>query len=166
MTTNNAAVDWGIVLAWSLGHAILTALVGHTTVNAAVTYDTIRLGTGANAAHRWIGRCKACRKAHRVDGVLATGRTGKQDEQIVVSGARCYRTADHGSNATILFVSCCTSVSGQQRIEWRVKLQRVYDDHKPNRPRHECNAKCLASTGPACECKCKGANHGRSTAAA
>lgn len=31
---------------------------------------------------------------------------------------------------------------------------------------HECNAKCLASTGPSCECKCRGANHGRSFAAA
>lgn len=151
MTTNNTAVDWILVLAWSLGHAILTALIGRTAVNAAVTYDAIRLSTGANTAQRWIGRCKACRKAHRVDGVLATGRTDKRDEQIVVSGTRCYRTADQGSNATALFVSCCSS---------RVKLQRVYDDHKPNRARHECNAKCLASTGPACECKCKGANHG------
>lgn len=26
---------------------------------------------------------------------------------------------------------------------------------------HECNAKCVSATGPACECKCRGANHGR-----
>jgi hypothetical protein len=148
---------WVIVLSWSLGHAILTALVGRTAVKAMVTYDAIRLGFGSPVAHRWVGRCKACRKAHRVDGVLATGRTDKHDEQIVVSGTRCYRTACHGSDATTLFVSCCDA---------RVKLQRVYDDHKPNRPRHECNAKCLASTGPACECKCKGANHGSSAVAA
>lgn len=25
---------------------------------------------------------------------------------------------------------------------------------------HECNAKCLASKGPLCECACGGANHG------
>ncbi len=27
---------------------------------------------------------------------------------------------------------------------------------------HECNAKCLASKGPTCECGCGGKNHGQS----
>lgn len=152
MTTNNPAVDWILCLAWSLGHAVLTALVGHTAVNAAVAYDMIRLGGGAPIAYRWIGRCKTCKKAYRVEGVLASGRREAcYDEQIVVSGTLVYRTADQGTNPTALFVSCCSG---------RAKLSRVFDSHKPNRPRHECNAKCLASTGPACECKCKGANHG------
>lgn len=26
--------------------------------------------------------------------------------------------------------------------------------------RHECGPKCMAATGPNCECRCKGANHG------
>jgi hypothetical protein len=150
-------VDWILCLAWSLGHAIVTALVGRTAANSAVTYDSFRIGSGTPTAHRWVGRCKTCRKAARVDGFLATGRAGSNREQVVISGTSAYRTADHGSSPTTLFVSCCTS---------RIKLQRVYDDHKPNRTRHECNAKCLASTGPACECKCKGANHGRSAVAA
>lgn len=147
----NETSDWVLCLAWSLAHAVLTALVGATAVNAAVTYGSIRINLNVGTANRWVGNCKTCRKAHRVDGFLARGRNVVADEQIVVSGNRCYRTADHGSNATVLFVSCCQA---------RVKLQRVYDSSKPNRPRHECNAKCLASTGPACECKCKGANHG------
>lgn len=153
MTTNNTAVDWVLVLAWSLGHAILTALVGRTAVNAAVTYDQIRLSSSASqVSHRWVGACKACRKAHRVDGILATGwRKGHGCDQIVVAGSACYVTANHGTNPVSLWVPCCSA---------RAKLSRVYDSHKPNRPRHECNAKCLASTGPACECKCKGANHG------
>lgn len=29
------------------------------------------------------------------------------------------------------------------------------------RQRHECSDKCMASTGPNCECKCEGLNHGR-----
>ncbi len=86
--------------------------------------------------------------------MLARGRRSGCDEMVVVSGARVYRTADHGSNPTVLFVSCC---------DGRVKLQRVYDDARPGRQRHECNAKCLASTGPACECKCRGVNHGLAT---
>lgn len=156
MTTNNTAIDWVIVLAWSLGHAILTALVGCTAVNAAVTYDSIRLDHGPHKSHRWVGRCKTCRAGHRVDGALARGVRRGAEDQIAISGTRCYLTAERGSNPTALFISCC----GQ-----RVKLQRVYDDAKPNKPRHECNAKCLASTGPACECKCKGANHGASAVA-
>lgn len=150
-------VDPLLCIAWSIGHAILTALVGHTAINVDITYDAIRLNLVRGKDSRWIGRCKTCRKAHRVDGVIAIGRTSKHDDQIVVPGTRCYRTADHGSNPNALFISCC---------ETRVKLQRVYDDAKPSKPRHECNAKCLASTGPACECKCKGANHGSSASAA
>lgn len=29
---------------------------------------------------------------------------------------------------------------------------------------HKCDARCLASKGPSCECACGGANHGRSWA--
>lgn len=32
--------------------------------------------------------------------------------------------------------------------------------------KHVCNAKCLASKGPACECSCGGKNHGASYGAA
>lgn len=29
------------------------------------------------------------------------------------------------------------------------------------KPEHVCNAKCMTSSGPSCECSCGGANHGR-----
>ena len=32
-------------------------------------------------------------------------------------------------------------------------------------PEHKCNAKCLASHGPTCDCSCGGKNHGASWAA-
>lgn len=145
-------VDWILCLAWGLGHAILTALVNRTAVNAVVAYDQIRMYTGEARSCRWVGACKACRKAHRIDGALATGwRKGHGSDQIVVSGTSCYLVACNGTDPTALWVPCCSA---------RAKLQRVYDHAKAGKPRHECNAKCLASTGPACECKCKGANHG------
>lgn len=155
MNTTTNAVDWVLCLAWSLGHAILTAMVGRTAVNATVTYDAILLylGTGGRTAHRWVGRCKTCRKGHSVAGSLARGRYRNIDETVVVTGQQCYRTAGHGTDPTVLFISCCDA---------RVKLAHVVDTAKPNRARHECNAKCLASTGPNCQCKCKGANHGAS----
>lgn len=42
------------------------------------------------------------------------------------------------------------------------------DKHKtsfhPNaKPRHECGPKCVSATGPNCECKCEGLNHGRAS---
>ncbi len=151
-------IDWVLCLAWSLGHAILTALVGRTAVNAHVTFDAVRVtGSRRPEACRWVGRCKACGTSRRIDGFLAYGRERNADLQIVVAGASAYLTACNGTDPTTLWAPCCDK---------RVKLSRVYDSHKPNRPRHECNAKCLASTGPACECKCKGANHGRSAVAA
>lgn len=152
MTTNMNRIDWILCLAWGLGHAILTALVGRTAVNAAVTYDQIRLAPGAPKANRWVGRCKACGADRKVDGVLATGwRKGHGCDQIVVAGTSAYLTACNGTDSSMLWVPCCSA---------RAKLTRVYDSHRAGKPRHECNAKCLASTGPACECKCKGANHG------
>lgn len=152
MSNSMNKIDWIICLAWSLGHAILTALVGRSAVNASVAFEAIRVpGSLRPVPHRWVGRCKACSKAHRVDGFLAYGRERNADLQIVVSGTSAYLTSCNGTDPTALWVNCC---------EKRAKLSRVFDSHKPGRPRHECNAKCLASTGPACECKCKGANHG------
>jgi len=154
---NMNTIDWVLCLAWSLGHAILTALVGHTAANADVTYDSIRAtGSRGPVAYRWIGRCKTCRTAHRVDGMLAVGHAERRHDQIVVSGTACYLTSGNGTDPSSLWVACCTT---------RARLSRVYDSHKPNRPRHECNAKCMASTGPACECKCGGAKHGSSARA-
>lgn len=153
MNTTNS-IDWVLCLAWSMGHAILTALVDRAPVNAVIAYDAILMNLGSNIPARWVGRCKACELAHRIDGVIARGRTtGRGDAQIIISGTRAYLCADQGTNTSAVSIVCCAK---------RVKLSRVYDSHKPNRPRHECNAKCLGSTGPACECKCGGANHGSS----
>lgn len=149
-----------LALAWSLGHAILTALVNRTAVNADITYDAFKLDLMRPAPARWVGRCKGCRGAHRVDGVQARGMRGHHAEQVVISGGRVYRTTEQGSNATAMVIACSSCKDRS------VKLSRVFDDARPNRARHECNAKCLASTGPACECRCRGANHGSSAAAA
>ena len=47
MTTKLGMVDWKLSLAWSLGHAILTALVDRTAANGDVTYEAILLSLGA-----------------------------------------------------------------------------------------------------------------------
>jgi len=44
----------------------------------------------------------------------------------------------------------------------RLRLVQVRGTYNP---RHVCNARCMASTGPACECSCGGKNHGASFSA-
>ena len=36
----------------------------------------------------------------------------------------------------------------------------ITDSHRGLGERKECGEKCIAAIGPACDCKCKGANHG------
>jgi hypothetical protein len=40
----------------------------------------------------------------------------------------------------------------------KLKIDRVKGTYKPE---HKCDARCLASKGPNCECACGGTNHGK-----
>jgi len=120
-------------------------------------YESIALPyVNPPALRRYVGKCRECGAARKLEGVLCTGRRGAYSDQVVVTAAGAvHRCGDNGSNVTIAHVRCGD--------HW-CKVTAVYDAHKPSsrKPRHECNAKCLASTGPSCECKCRGANHGAS----
>lgn len=39
-----------------------------------------------------------------------------------------------------------------------VQLDKVFAKAETD---HECGARCVNATGPACSCKCRGKNHGR-----
>jgi hypothetical protein len=117
-----------------------------------VLYTRVEPYAREPGARRWVGRCKSCKIVHRVEGLIGHGWHGNRAESVVLTAeGTVYRGADQGAHTTVLFVACGNH---------RAKLERVYDDSKPGKPRHECNAKCLASTGPACECRCRGRNHG------
>lgn len=99
---------------------------------------------------RWIGRCKTCRTAHKIEGRLATALRGSvADTVILAKDGNILVTGCNGTDHSRVTVACG---------DHRVTLKRVTEGRKHSK--HECNAKCLASTGPNCDCKCKGANHG------
>jgi hypothetical protein len=99
--------------------------------------------------YRFVGRCKRCKTARQlVAYVVSDPKVG----YVTIDTTGIYRAcADLGTNPYKVVAECG---------DHRVALHRVEDTAKQGKARHECNAKCLASTGPACECKCKGANHG------
>lgn len=108
----------------------------------------------ALAEHRWIGRCKTCRATHKLEGRVVTARharTGHAHSVMLSTDDRVYTFADLGTNPYRIVVRCGD--------HW-IRLNRVTEGRK--RSKHECNARCLASTGPNCDCKCRGANHGSS----
>jgi hypothetical protein len=106
------------------------------------------------AEHRWIGRCKQCGVARKIEGQLLqapNARTNERDFVVLSTDDRVYMTDDRGTNPYAVTVRCGD--------HWH-RLRRVTEGKKNSK--HECNARCLASTGPACDCKCKGKNHGSS----
>lgn len=106
------------------------------------------------AQHRFIGRCKACGKAHKIEGVVfqaPDARTNAAFFVVLSTDDRVYAAADLGTNPYKVTVRCGD--------HW-IALRRVVEGKKNSK--HECNAKCMASTGPSCDCRCKGANHGSS----
>jgi hypothetical protein len=108
----------------------------------------------APAPVRFVGKCKACKKAHRIEGAMV--RSSRTD-RATVAGV----DVSFWNGAWQASLECCPGPYGQPR---RVLLRKVYDALGPNAgdaERHECGARCLSSTGPSCECKCRGRNHGR-----
>lgn len=53
-----------------------------------------------------------------------------------------------------VFGEICVACRGCGRARRARAVQGRYS------AKHTCNAKCLSSTGPACECSCGGKNHG------
>lgn len=94
---------------------------------------------------RYFSKCRACKKAHVRDFLTLGGNR----LPIVVS----FQGWDSIWNATLL-CACGAPVSRN----WKA-LKGTFS------AKHECNAKCLASTGHQCECSCGGKNHGSSVAA-
>ena len=128
----------------------------HLSANTDVVYDRVRESPGLGR-HRWIGRCKRCGASHQLGGGLGDA-SGMLRGKCVHHGVAIsdeggvFMLGDQGSNPTVVPVRCGD--------HW-CKLDRVFDSHRPNRKRTECGARCLQATGPACDCKCKGENHGR-----
>lgn len=110
-----------------------------------------------NAPANYVGRCKSCRKAFAVTDVVRAGarlRDTHRSFDIVhlTPDGRVFRSIDNGSNACAFHAVCkCGAWVTVRKVDGKFT-------------EHACNGKCMASTGPSCECACGGKNHGRSHA--
>lgn len=130
--------------------------------NTGHDYHTVNLSLRDYEPKRYIGKCKSCSKAYKLEGRIGHAMRntyappgdapGCRVDFVVVSADDSVTTcADLGTNPTKVVIKCG---------DHHVALHRVIEGKKKSK--HACNAKCLASTGPNCDCRCKGANHGSS----
>ena len=90
---------------------------------------------------RFIGKCKACKtpRSALVSSLISSARMSYIETD---SAAHYYCNGE-------AFVPCDCG-------RW-VRMTEVRGKFSA---KHQCNARCMSSTGPACECSCAGRNHG------
>lgn len=116
----------------------------------------VRDGVCGVSEVRYLGTCRRCRGAgrpfvRRVDAVLADGK--QWGFRVTVPGEPERRIHD----PRWLSVQCAACVAAGVNASAACHyLQRV----EGRESKHECGAKCLNATGPSCECRCRGLNHG------
>lgn len=120
------------------------------TMNMAVGHLVSRVGALVSVVlvlARWIGRCKGCGATAKVEGRVARA-TGSEMAVVAIDGT-VYSTRIIGDASLILKQCACSRY---------VLLRKVTEGTKGSK--HTCGARCTSSTGPNCDCRCKGANHG------
>lgn len=106
---------------------------------------------------RFVGSCKKCKTGAALDvqetvtTTTGTYRTPQGFEMVRTTYRYAYNQAGYGSYSESLKIVSTVAGCGHKVALKRV--QGVVTDHV-------CNAKCMSSTGPVCECSCGGKNHG------
>lgn len=116
------------------------------------------------ATRSFLGKCKSCKRALQIDGVEAEAvETKRTPSGKVISPRRV--SWQMGAARTPL----AAAWNGKWQIAATcprcgaaMMVQAVAGTYSAE---HICGARCLASTGPNCECSCGGRNHGKSHAA-
>lgn len=98
---------------------------------------------------RYIAKCKKC-SAHTSTLASNVGRANAD------MGALFYDTKGESGVGGALVMRCrlCNGARSARAVAGKVS------------DRHVCGPRCMASTGPSCECSCGGRNHGASYASA
>jgi hypothetical protein len=123
----------------------------------------------APTVKRWIGRCR-CGTGVRVEGYPVLDSKG--DAAVVGADGLVYTTRVLNTHEIVLVRHRCDPIACPQghlttdRVSvseiggrW-VFCRPVFDGGKIESKRHTCGSRCTNATGPACDCKCRGANHG------
>jgi hypothetical protein len=122
------------------------------SANRGTSYDGLSsAGSALAGQHRLIGRCKKCGKTSKLEGEILIARApGIHDYVVRDQYGILWTTAEHGSSTTKVWAPC-----GDHHLA----LLRVTEGRKASK--HECGARCTSATGPNCDCRCRGQNHGR-----
>lgn len=106
----------------------------------------------AGPAKRWVGRCKGCGSAVKLEGTpMYDAGNGAA---VLGSDGMLYTTRVLNTHEMVLVSHNC-----QRDGRW-VFVRPVVDGGRPESKRHSCGARCTNATGPNCDCKCRGSNHG------
>lgn len=124
-----------------------------TAVNSGSTYQRLSASPSSRKTHRWVGRCARCGETHKIEGRMLSGHrhgaSGSADYVIRARDGRLLTTAAMGTDVSLIWVPCG---------DHRCLLRRVTEGTKKSK--HQCGARCTSATGPNCDCKCRGENHG------
>lgn len=116
----------------------------------------------AGPARRWIGRCR-CGAGVRVEGEPMYDAKG--DAAVIGDDGLLYTTRVLNTHEVVLVQHRCDAGAvGRRGDDWKpwrwVFVRPVCDGGKPDSKRHMCGSRCTNATGPSCDCRCRGANHG------
>lgn len=113
----------------------------------------------AGPARRWIGRCR-CGAGLKLEGEPLADAKG--DAAVLGADGLIYTTRVLNTHEVVLVRHACTeNVYSDRGMAGRwVFCRPVVDGGKPDSKRHTCGARCTNATGPSCDCRCRGANHG------
>ena len=114
----------------------------------------------AGPARRWVGRCR-CGAGVKLEGEPLYDATG--DAAVIGADGLLYTTRVLNTHEIVLVRHRCPgdAVYSDRGSEGRwVFCRPVVDGGKPDSKRHTCGARCTNATGPSCDCRCRGANHG------
>lgn len=108
-----------------------------------------------------IYNCKRCRKARRVEyPITMHGGHYRIDAKGQQQPATVYIQAYGGGRPTVYGGDVEMGICDGCGKMMQPGLLKGFV-----RPEHICDARCMGSRGPNCECSCGGANHGKSWAA-
>ncbi len=116
----------------------------------------------AGPARRWVGRCR-CGAGIKLDG--APLYDAKGDAAVLGADGLLYTTRVLNTHEIVLVQHRCDpGAAGRRGDDWKpsrwVFARPVVDGGKHDSKRHTCGARCTNATGPSCDCRCRGANHG------
>src|SRR5262249_43124939 len=112
----------------------------------------------AGSARRWIGKCR-CGAGVKIEGEPLFDARG--DAAVLGVDGLLYTTRVLNTHELVIVRHLCANPPpGEPPLGRWVLTRPVFDGGKRDSKRHDCNARCTGATGPACDCRCRGRNHG------